>query len=239
MVVDSSYRAAMNSSFYAEDEDETFNSTLDYNEELHFLCKDHIQDSASTATAFCFIVIFCLSIVGNTLVLCVLTKFEKLRKVTNLFVLNLAISDLIFAVALPFWSTYHLSHWIFGNFLCKVMSGTYFIGLYSSMMFLTAMTIDRYVIVVHNQLPLLKKRRLLAQITCLAIWTISLSISIREMVISSAKLDKCGYIICESFSDPLTDKHRYATDRFSGAHTMSNVFEKAARTSKNGHLGKP
>ncbi|XP_018602012.1 chemokine XC receptor 1-like [Scleropages formosus] len=187
-------------------ENETYNDTSDYNGSLVFLCEDENQHSGSTATAFCFIVIFCLSFAGNTVVLCVLARYEKLKRVTNLFVLNLAMSDLIFSMSLPFWSTYHFSQWVFGDFLCKLLSGAYFIGFCSSMMFLTAMTVDRYMIMVHNQFPLLKKRRLCAQVTCVAIWIISVSSSIKEMVISSAKTDKCDYITCESSTDPWMDK---------------------------------
>ncbi|XP_035285090.1 chemokine XC receptor 1-like [Anguilla anguilla] len=46
-----------------------------------------------------------------------------------------------------FWSTYHLSHWVFGPALCRVLVGAYFAGLYCGLMFLTALTVDRYVTV--------------------------------------------------------------------------------------------
>ncbi|NAV92164.1 hypothetical protein FGF77_24465, partial [Salmonella sp. gx-f7] len=62
-----------------------------------------------------FVLIFILSITGNCLLLCVLAMYENLKTVTDLFVLNLACSDLIFTVTLPFWAVHLLHHWVFGE----------------------------------------------------------------------------------------------------------------------------
>ncbi|XP_072567347.1 chemokine XC receptor 1-like [Paramormyrops kingsleyae] len=156
----------------------------EYDKDLVYLCESEYRGSASSATAACYAIIFCLSLTGNLVVLCALIRFEDLKKVTNLFVLNLAVSDLVFAVSLPFWITDHLHSWVFGNFLCKLVSGLYFISIYSSLMFLVAMTVDRYIIIVQMPLARHPKRLLGSRVVCAVIWVISISASVREMVLS-------------------------------------------------------
>ncbi|XP_064176117.1 C-C chemokine receptor type 5-like [Anguilla rostrata] len=124
----------------------------DYETGLVYLCEDP-PSSIAVATAASFVAIFCMGVSGNVLLLYVLLRHEDLRQVTSLLVLNMAASDLLLATTLPFWSTYHLSHWVFGPALCRVLVGAYFVGLYCGLMFLTALTVDRYVTVVHGRSP--------------------------------------------------------------------------------------
>lgn len=51
-------------------------------------------------------------------------------RISNIYLLNLAISDLIFLFTLPFWIDYKLKDdWIFGDAVCKLLSGFFFLGL--------------------------------------------------------------------------------------------------------------
>uniref|UniRef100_H3AV97 Chemokine (C-C motif) receptor 12a n=1 Tax=Latimeria chalumnae TaxID=7897 RepID=H3AV97_LATCH len=123
----------------------------DYNDtEAVILCekRDVAKFGAYFVPTF-FHLLFIVSVFGNGLALFVLVKYEKLKTVTNIFILNLVISDLLFTFSIPFWAVYHSSEWIFGSFMCKLISGIYFVGFYSSILFLTVMTVDRYLAVVH------------------------------------------------------------------------------------------
>ena len=95
-----------------------------------------------------YMLIFILSIIGNCLLLYVLFLYEILKNVTNLFVLNLACSDLMITVTLPFWSVYLLQDWVFGIFACTFVAVTEIVGLYSSIILLTAMTVDRFIWII-------------------------------------------------------------------------------------------
>ncbi|XP_036375421.1 chemokine XC receptor 1-like [Megalops cyprinoides] len=178
------------------------NETDEYEEgeDLVFLPNGKESYSTSVATAVCFSVIFFLSVSGNTLVLCILAFYENLRHTSNLFILNLAVSDLVFASTLPFWTTYHLSHWVFGDVLCKLLSGAYFVGQYSSLMFLTVMTVDRYVTVLHGSPGVLRKWRVCARVSCVAVWVVSILASVLDMVFSEAREDSQGRWECETVS---------------------------------------
>ncbi|XP_072524592.1 chemokine (C-C motif) receptor 12a [Salminus brasiliensis] len=140
---------------------------------------------------------FLLSLLGNGLVLCIIYKFENLSTVTNIFLLNLVISDLLFASSLPFWAVYHKSEWIFGHFLCKLVGSLYSIGFYSSILFLTLMTFDRYLAVVHAITAAQSRRRMYAFISSGVVWLLSLLASIKDMVLYGVRSSNSDGLLCE------------------------------------------
>ncbi|XP_074006549.1 C-C chemokine receptor type 8-like [Numenius arquata] len=96
---------------------------------------------------YCLVFVFCL--LGNSLVLWVLLTRKRLTTMTDICLLNLAASDLLFVVPLPFQAHYASDQWVFGNAMCKIMAGIYYTGFYSSIFFITLMSIDRYIAIVH------------------------------------------------------------------------------------------
>ncbi|XP_056155552.1 type-1 angiotensin II receptor A [Lampris incognitus] len=123
---------------------------------------------------------FVIGIVGNSMVVAVIYRYMKLKTVANVFVLNLAISDLTFLITLPMWATFTATgyHWPFGGFLCKASAGLVIFNLYTSIFFLTALSVDRYLAIVHP----VKSRRFrtvaYARITCVLIWLFAFLLSV-------------------------------------------------------------
>ncbi|KAK6172472.1 hypothetical protein SNE40_016112 [Patella caerulea] len=77
-------------------------------------------------------VIFLLAVVGNILVIVTLIQNKRMRTVTNVFLLSLAISDLLLAVfCMPFTLVpVLLRNFIFGAVMCvliRYLQGIYFI----------------------------------------------------------------------------------------------------------------
>jgi len=70
-----------------------------------------------------YAIIFLLAIAGNALVIATLAHDRRMRTVTNLFLLNLAVSDLLLAVlCMPFTLIPTLlKNFIFGKAMCKVI----------------------------------------------------------------------------------------------------------------------
>ncbi|XP_038573637.1 chemokine XC receptor 1-like [Micropterus salmoides] len=168
--------------------------------EVEYFCPD-ISDFTTISGAF-FILIFIFSVTGNILLLCVLVLYEKLKNVTNLFVLNLAFSDIIFTVTLPFWAVQSLHHWVFGDFACKFMTAAYFVGSYSSVILLTAMTVDRFITVVLHIWPSKPVRRqMCAMAACAAAWTISIAASISDAIKVKETNSHKGYVCDSPFDD--------------------------------------
>ncbi|KAJ8268653.1 hypothetical protein COCON_G00138250, partial [Conger conger] len=113
-----------------------------------FLEEDE-QQFSSTFSGVCLIIIFALSLVGNGFLLWALLVREDLTKPTTLFLLQLAVSDLLLTLSFPFWAVYFLHDWVFGPAACHLLVFVFFLGFYSYMLFLVAVTVDRYVSVVH------------------------------------------------------------------------------------------
>ncbi|XP_039610117.1 C-C chemokine receptor type 8-like [Polypterus senegalus] len=144
-----------------------------------------------------YFTIFTLSTVANGLVLYILFKYEKLERVTNIFILNLVLSNIIFASFLPFWAIYHRLEWVFGNVMCKLSAAAFFIGFYSSVIFLTLMTVDRYLIIVHSIFALKTRRKRYAFLACSFVWCLSLLTALPKFFLyNTFSFDENG-LLCE------------------------------------------
>ncbi|XP_054622321.1 type-1 angiotensin II receptor [Dunckerocampus dactyliophorus] len=123
---------------------------------------------------------FVIGIVGNSMVVAVIYCYMKLKTVANIFVLNLAVSDLTFLMTLPMWATFAATgyHWPFGGFLCKTSAGLVMFNLYTSTFFLTALSIDRYLAIVHPVRSRRFRTVVYARITCVVIWLFAFVLSV-------------------------------------------------------------
>ncbi|XP_036448019.1 chemokine XC receptor 1-like [Colossoma macropomum] len=136
-----------------ETDDANSNGTYDYDldniSDPNFCDKETVAMVGSIAVPLFFSIVVVFSLVGNTLVLVILGLYETLRSLTNIFILNLAVSDLMFTLGLPFWSCQYIWGWTFGDAVCKGVNFVFSAGYYSSIVLLMLMTIQRYIAVVH------------------------------------------------------------------------------------------
>ncbi|XP_021469305.1 atypical chemokine receptor 2 [Oncorhynchus mykiss] len=110
------------------------------------LCeKAHVKVFGRIFLPVSYIIICTLSIIVNILFISTLIKSKHHRKT---FPMNMAISDMLFALTLPFWAVYAHNEWIFGNDSCKTVTAIYITTLYSSILFITCISVDRYLGVV-------------------------------------------------------------------------------------------
>ncbi|XP_066545132.1 C-C chemokine receptor type 4 [Amia ocellicauda] len=172
----------------------------DYNtsDDFVYLCdKTDVNRFGARVMPLFYYSIFMLSLFGNGLVLYIIFKFEKMNTVTNIFLLNLVISDLVFASSLPFWAVYHSSEWIFGRAICKIVGSVYFIGFYSSILFLTLMTFDRYLAVVHAITAAKKRRTLYAFVSSAVVWCVSFVATVKEFILYDVQENGTYGTLCE------------------------------------------
>lgn len=168
----------------------TFNDSLndnyyddDYEDEV---CdKGEVVRFGAIAIPIFFSVVITLSLTGNILVLIILALYENLKSLTNIFILNLAISDLIFTTGLPFWAIYHIWGWLFSEIVCKLVTFVFFTGFYSSILFLTVMTIYRYLAVVHPLSELSTQRLSTGGFVSVMVWIISIGAAMPSLLYSS------------------------------------------------------
>ncbi|XP_001333240.4 chemokine XC receptor 1-like [Danio rerio] len=127
------------------------NTTYDYDDyyEDQLCRKDDVVKFGSIIIPLFFSIVVVMSCIGNILVLIILALYENLKSLTNVFIIHLSVSNLLFTFGLPFWASYFIHGWTFGEIGCKAVKFLFYVGFYSSVMFLTLMTIQRYMAVVH------------------------------------------------------------------------------------------
>ena len=90
-----------------------------------------------------------LGLVGNLLVFVAISLSKKLQTVTNVFVVSLAISDFLTALILPLHGLGILSgnEWPLESWVCKVVSFITVLSNPTSTLTLTAIAINRYILI--------------------------------------------------------------------------------------------
>ncbi|KAK2585116.1 hypothetical protein KPH14_008627 [Odynerus spinipes] len=91
-------------------------------------------------------IIFFLSVVGNCLVLITLARNKQMRTVTNVYLLNLAVSDLLLGVfCMPFTLLGQmLKNFVFGITMCKLISYFQAVSVSVGVWTLVAISLERY-----------------------------------------------------------------------------------------------
>nr|XP_046272053.1 somatostatin receptor type 5-like isoform X2 [Scatophagus argus] len=104
----------------------------------------------NVVTAVIYTIVFIVGLLGNTLVIYVVVRYVKMKTVTNMYILNLALADELYILGIPFLGTNSvLSYWPYGDFFCKVCMTADSVSQFASTFCLTLMSIDRYLAVVH------------------------------------------------------------------------------------------
>lgn len=142
--------------------------------------------------------IFLLGVVGNSLVVYVVCRKRSMQSVTNVFIMNLALSDILMCLlAVPFTPiSFFLEYWILGKFLCHLVPFSLGVSVYVSTLTSLAIAIDRYFVIVH---PFKPRMRLGVCILLIAVvWVVSISISLPLAIYMEYSVDasngraKCG-----------------------------------------------
>ncbi|XP_044063200.1 C-C chemokine receptor type 1-like [Siniperca chuatsi] len=141
--------------------------------------------------------VFILGFIGNGLVVCVLVKHRNQTNLTDICLFNLALSDLLFVLTLPFYSHYSaLSKWTFGDFMCSFISGSHSTGFFSSIFFMVVMTLDRYGVIMHAR-TVAQYRTLKTGIALtMFVWLLSLSVSLPAFIFTKVT-NESGVLRCE------------------------------------------
>lgn len=130
--------------------------------------------------------VFILGFLGNGLVVCVLVKHRNQTNLTDICLFNLALSDLLFIITLPFYAHYAVAgHWIFGIFLCHFIGGIHKTGFFSSIFFMVVMTLDRYVVIMHTH-KVARYRTVKMGIAVTAfVWMLSVFVSLPAYILTT------------------------------------------------------
>ena len=97
-----------------------------------------------------YIIVILVGAIGNVMVVITVVKTRQMWNATNIFIANLAISDVFVCVFdLPLSAHYQITdRWIFGEALCHVILPALAVVAYDSTLTLTLISIDRYLLIV-------------------------------------------------------------------------------------------
>lgn len=125
-------------------------------------------------TAVVYSVVFLIGLVGNTLAIYVVLRYVKMKTVTNIYILNLALADELYILGIPFLGTNSaLSYWPYGDFFCKVCLTADTMSQFASTYCLTVMSIDRYLAVVHPLRSAKWRKPKVAKLLSALVWVVS------------------------------------------------------------------
>ncbi|KAL1259076.1 hypothetical protein QQF64_009653 [Cirrhinus molitorella] len=163
---------------------------------------------------------FIVGFLGNILVIWVVLMGVRLRSMTDICLLNLAIADLLLVSSLPFLAHHAREQWIFGDGMCTIVLGVYHIGFYSGIFFIVLMSVDRYLAVVHAVFALRVRTRTYGILASVIIWITAVSASFPELI----HLKTTGYNgtkLCTSLE--ATNKDTYLNSKVIGIIKMNII----------------
>ncbi|XP_060948335.1 C3a anaphylatoxin chemotactic receptor-like [Limanda limanda] len=174
---------------------------------------DAIMD---TVTIVLYTLTVVLGITGNSVVIWV-AGFKLKPNAMNVWLVNLAIADLIFCVTRSFSLVKKLffGKWLFGDFLCKFNGFFKYANMFCSVFLLAVISLDRALCV---WLPVFTKRRrtlCAARVVAACVWAASIVLSApyfvyRRVYLGKNNLTKCSFEVKESQGDESTKVALYS-----------------------------
>ncbi|XP_051551750.1 leukotriene B4 receptor 1-like isoform X1 [Myxocyprinus asiaticus] len=147
--------------------------------------------AASTVLGLCCV----LGVPGNIVVMVMLTQHLKEGSFTPQLMLSLAVSDLLSLITLPVWIYALLNGWIFGQGPCKVLSYIVYWSLYSSVLSVSLLSVQRYLQVLYPQrwakLGTMGQKGLI-----FGIWTLSGTLASYSLFYRSVEVKEDGHQHC-------------------------------------------
>uniref|UniRef100_A0A8D0H7J9 Lysophosphatidic acid receptor 6 n=1 Tax=Sphenodon punctatus TaxID=8508 RepID=A0A8D0H7J9_SPHPU len=118
-----------------------------------------------------FSMVFVLGLISNCVAIYIFICTLKVRNETTTYMLNLAISDLLFVLTLPFRIYYFaIKDWPFGDIVFKISVTLFYTNMYGSIFFLTCISVDRFLAIVHPFRSKTLRTKRNAKIVCVAVW---------------------------------------------------------------------
>ncbi|XP_006824006.1 G-protein coupled receptor 54-like [Saccoglossus kowalevskii] len=133
-----------------------------------------------------------IGIVGNALVVYIVFKYRDMHTVTNMYIMNLAKTDICFLVVCALPTASQLVNggvWNFGEFMCRFTAYIQSVTVQATCATLTMMALDRY-FVIYNPLKARARRTKKAALTIIAIiWLASFLMHIPMAVYTEVMID--------------------------------------------------
>lgn len=123
------------------------NQTNNFKVSQNSSCPSDEKQSLQIPLAVCYSLIFVLGLIGNLLALWVFIFLHPRRNSVRIFLINVAVADLVLIACLPFRIMYHIqgNSWKLGIHMCKVVGNLFYMNMYVSITLLGLISLDRYI----------------------------------------------------------------------------------------------
>lgn len=130
-----------------------------------------------------------IGMLGNVFVLLTYSLHKSPLNIPEIYLMNLAVADLIFLTCLPFWAENIRKefNWPFGNFLCRTTSTSILLNMYTSIYLLVAVSVERYFTFVHTLNHRGIRSKTMAKGICLLTWFLGILLSIPTFMFRTVK----------------------------------------------------
>ncbi|XP_051870610.1 C-X-C chemokine receptor type 2-like isoform X2 [Pristis pectinata] len=164
-----------------------------------FSCNPEIYPAMNTLAAVVYSLVCFLAVMGNLVVMTVILYNRRTTSTTDVYLLNLATADLLFALSLPFWAVDAISGWVFGDAMCKVVSVLQEVNIYSGILLLACISVDRYLAIVHSAQK--QNRPFLTKLVCGVVWVMAVLLSLPILYKSEIPDNSSEQFICNEDHD--------------------------------------
>lgn len=145
-------------------------------------------------------IIFILGLLANIYVLFVLRCLRQAKAMgeIRIYMTNLTIADLFFVLALPPWIGYYSRHgnWIYTDFMCRLTGSLFFINTYCSILFLGAISVNRYWAVTQPLDAASSDHRRRGIFISVIIWTLTVAMAIPSLASPGTNTDENNVTRC-------------------------------------------
>ncbi|XP_071964754.1 G-protein coupled receptor 54-like [Antedon mediterranea] len=175
----------------------------------------------SIAITIVIAVISFLALSANCIVIYIVVSFRSMHTVTNFYILNLAVCDLLFIiVCAPSISViYALPDWIMGEFMCKLNAYVQHVSVQASCTTLTMMTLDRLYVI---QCPLTSRfKRTTGRVSMVVamIWIVSLLLHIPPAMYYKVEILRWHYQ-----ADTKSCQPSFPSEEFDKGYTIYSII---------------
>ncbi|XP_036314524.2 G-protein coupled receptor 183-like [Pipistrellus kuhlii] len=160
----------------------------------------HLPRAASVMLCLFYTALLVFSALGNTLALFLACQRGKKSNSTNVYLVHLAVSDLLFTLALPGKIAYYALDfsWPFGEGLCRLTAFMFYLNTYGGVYLMTCVSADRYLAVVRaHQRPRLRSAGR-ARLVCVAVWALAV-LQTAPLLLMTMSIPVAGRVTCMEY----------------------------------------
>ncbi|XP_067896762.1 probable G-protein coupled receptor 34b [Heterodontus francisci] len=124
--------------------------------------------------------IFLTGLISNISALCIFFFIQNKKNSIHVYLINMAIADLLSIFCLPFRIAHHANHnqWMLGKLFCSIIGNVFYMSMYISITLLGLISVDRYLKITRPLQHYKLRKATQSTMICGIIWSVSILIAI-------------------------------------------------------------